>query len=460
MKNQKVILRFDEFSTSERYALRRIVGTVTADSIIRLLDVADLEADPREAKVGDVTDEIQETLEKTPHLFPFKSKGLLLAAGECNSLERSRFELLFEDPQIQGVLDGAHNLLAIALHMLGKVMRNSDDKALRSVKRWEQVPDLWHANRDKIEAIKGEITFLTPVEVIFPREGVQGRDDFQDAILQVAQARNNNAELTEETKANKAGFYEAIKGSIDKTLVEQIEWKTNDGGRIKVRDLVALAWVPISRIERDLPGKKDFNPVSIYRNKGQCVAAFNKLMESDEISKKTKGDIRELTDPAVKSAIALLKDMPRLFDLVYQLFPDAYNHASQGFGRIGSVFIWDPKKANSKDPKYLSRPPRTRFYQTECTYDFPDGFITPLVWALRELMEYKDGVVAWKVNSPDKFLTKTLPKTLEVYYGMIQMAGYDPQKVGKTSATYHLAANDFRSRLPQTQDMFEWSASA
>lgn len=31
--------------------------------------------------------------------------------------------------------------------------------------------------------------------------------------------------------------------------------------------------------------------------------------------------------------------------------------------------------------------------------------------------------------------------------GMIQMANYDPQKVGKTAVCYFLAANDFKTRL-------------
>ena len=55
--------------------------------------------------------------------------------------------------------------------------------------------------------------------------------------------------------------------------------------------------------------------------------------------------------------------------------------------------------------------------------------------------------VAWKVD-PARFIRKNLSKTLKVYYGMIQMANYDPQKVGKTGACYYLAANDFGSRLP------------
>jgi hypothetical protein len=446
MKNQKVIIRFDEVCGRDKYDLRRIEGTATVGSMIRLIDVADLQANPREAKVGDVTDAIEGSLEETPKLFHFKTKGLLLAAGKCDPRDRKRFQLHFDDEDIEGVLDGGHNLLAIALHILRKALGDDREKVLRGVKRWDLIPDVWKANRDAIESVKSHMDFLTPIEVIYPQESASGRDDFEDAVLDVARARNNNAELTEETKANKAGYYDAIRDSIDRELVDQVEWKTNDGGRIKVRELVALSWIPLYRIEEDIPGKGEFIPVAMYRNKGLCVSAYNTLMESDEISQRAKGEIRELKNKAVKSAISMLKDIPRLFDLIYTEFPEAYNEASPGFGRVSSVRIWDPAKADSSDPKYLSHPARTKFYRDECKYDFPDGFIMPLVWALSELMEYKDGRIGWKVD-PARFIKKNLAKTMKVYYGMIQMANYDPQKVGKTGACYFLAANDFKSRL-------------
>jgi hypothetical protein len=446
VNNQKVMLRFDEVSTSDKYSLRRLQGTATAGSMIRLISIADLKANPREAKVGDVTEEIEDSLSSTPKLFHFKTKGILLAAAECTPRERSRFELLFEDADIEGILDGGHNLLAISLHILRRALGESAEKKLRAVRRWEQVPEIWADNLDRIEQIKSSFEFLTPVEVIYPRDDAQGRDEFQDAILDVARARNNNAQLTEETKANKSGYYEGIREALDKKLVDQIEWKTNDGGRIKVRDLVALSWIALSKIKEELPGIKDFSPVAIYNNKGQCVAALNKLMESDRVSEKSKGDIRELVHHGVKSAFSMMKDIPRLYDLIYREFPESYNRASSGFGRISSVSIWDPSKTGPRDPKYLSRQPHTKFYNSECWYDFPDGFIMPLVWALSELMQYKDGKVSWKVD-PEEFIRKNLDKTLRVYYGLIQMANYDPQKVGKTPASYNLVANDFQSRL-------------
>ena len=267
MKNQKVVIRFDEVCTRDKYDLRRIEGTATVDSMIRLIDIADLKANPREAKAGDVTDEIEGSLDETPELFHFKSKGILLAASKCTQRERNRFELTFADEDIEGVLDGGHNLLGIALHVLRRALGN-DQRTLRSVKRWENVSDVWKENRSKVETVKAGLSFLTPIEVIYPQEGPNGRDNFENAVLDVARARNNNAQLTEETKANKAGFYDAIRESIDPRLVTEIEWKTNDGGRIKVRDLVALSWIPLSKVTENIPGKAEFSPVARTGTKG------------------------------------------------------------------------------------------------------------------------------------------------------------------------------------------------
>ncbi|MFA6984978.1 MAG: hypothetical protein WC213_02055 [Arenimonas sp.] len=449
MKSHNVILKFDEFSLSTRYSLRKIEGTINAESMIRLIDIADLHANPREAKTGAVTDAITETLDTSPDLFQFKSKGILLASANCRELERSRFEISFHDEDIEGVLDGGHNMLAIAMHILRQGLGEKESrKALRSVRRWEEVAEVWAKYRTEIDDVKKDLNFFVPMEIIYPQDSAEGRDAYESAILEIAQARNNNAQLTDETKANKAGYYDAIRDSIDPNLVSEVEWKTNDGGRIKARDLVALTWIPLSALPEslNLPGVNGFNPVNIYRNKGYCVSAFNTLMQSDEVSKKTKGDIRELHHPAVISAIGMMRDLPQLFDFVYGLFPDAYNDVSPGFGRISSVRIFENGKYNAKEKKYLAAPAKTKFYQADAKFDFPEGFIAPVVWALRELMEFKAGELVWKTD-PRKFLESNLRKFMQVYHGFISMANYDPQKVGKTNSTYQLACNDFKSRL-------------
>jgi hypothetical protein len=156
--------------------------------------------------------------------------------------------------------------------------------------------------------------------------------------------------------------------------------------------------------------------------------------------------MRVLTHPGVTSAIGLLKDIPRLYDLIYKEFPVAYNAASPRFGGISCVGKWDEAKAKSKDKGYLARQPLTKFYREPCAFDYPDGFIMPILWALRALMEYKDGQVQWRTD-PAKFVRKNLRGTMKIFHGLIQAINYDPQKVGKTGAYYAFAENDFKGRF-------------
>ncbi|MDW8444969.1 MAG: hypothetical protein RML45_12405 [Acetobacteraceae bacterium] len=120
-----------------------------------------------------------------------------------------------------------------------------------------------------------------PIEILVPADLKDDAivSDFRSQLLEICAARNNNAELTLETKANQKGFYEAIKAALPDKVARRIEWKSNiAGGDIKVRDIIALSWIPLSRIP-DLPGKKP-PPQNLYRNKSECVKLFDELMSN------------------------------------------------------------------------------------------------------------------------------------------------------------------------------------
>ena len=445
MQVQNVILKFDSACPRDKYGINTLSGTVTASSILKLIDVADLKANPREAKTGKITDDIIESLSETPELFHFKTKGLLVSAGECEPLDRNRFRLGFDDPEFEGILDGGHNLLALAMYMIRSATQDAS-KALRGKRLWEDMKQVWYEFRDDIEEVKDLFDFLIPVEILYPKNGEEGRIEFEDSILEIAQARNNNAELTRETKAHKKGYYDAIKAAMDPTLVEQVEWKTNDGGRIKARDIVALSMIPLSRLpnSHELPGLKDFRPVSIYRYKGGCVSNFNDLMGSDLVSEKERGDTRVLTHEAVRSGLAMMKDIPRLVDQIFLDMPEAYNAVSPGFGRISAVKMYDPEKTSSDSKKYLRQPPQTKYYQDEGVYDVPEGFILPVVWGLTELMTYKEGGIEWTTD-PYAFLKNHLIDIMRVYHGVMSLSKFDPQGVAKVQASYDLVAAQVRA---------------
>ena len=106
--------------------IKRYTGFIRGRDLYPLFDHASLEANPRAAKAGNVTDDILISLERTPELFPFKSKGILLGTSNYEALQRNRFELRFDDPASEGILDGGHNMLAIGIYMLSEILDDGE----------------------------------------------------------------------------------------------------------------------------------------------------------------------------------------------------------------------------------------------------------------------------------------------------------------------------------------------
>ena len=81
------------------------------------IDILDLEANPRSSATGPVTAAIQESIENDPETFPFKTKGILLASSQYERLDRGRIKITPDNLQIEGILDGGHNTLAIGWYL-------------------------------------------------------------------------------------------------------------------------------------------------------------------------------------------------------------------------------------------------------------------------------------------------------------------------------------------------------
>jgi hypothetical protein len=418
--------------------VRKLNGLLPPKSLVQLLDTDDLAANPRSAKKGSVTADIEISLKEGPELFPAKTKGILLASSSYKSLDRDRYQLTFLEPETEGILDGGHNALAAGRYILREA--GLTDRELNRVRDWDDFRKSWIENRSAISEIVDVLDFEMPVEIQVPAdmhdEGMV--EIFRSSLLEIGAARNNNVQLSEETKANKKGFYDVFKEHLPASLSSSVEWKTNDGGRIKVRDIIALCWVPLSKLQ--LPDGIRVNPNQIYRNKAVCVAAFNKLLEHPQVSTPAEGGYAcTLHNVSVKSAMQTAGVFPELYDTLYQEIPDAYNKAGGSFGKISAVKIYEPSKAAEKNPKYLRSAPTTPFYEKTADYTCPDGFLVPLLYGLRALLDVdKDGLLVWKTN-PQAFLSKYLTEIMKSYRLVFEMSGWDPQKVGKNISAYEFA---------------------
>lgn len=447
MNPSNVIIRFDTVAEQATGPVSRIVGFVRARELLQLFDSADLEANPRSAKAGPVTEDILDSISETPEIFVFKTKGVLVGASSYERLQRNRFRLTFENTKIEGILDGGHNMLAIGTHILVKAV--GDKSIKRKIRRWPDFKDLWEESRDEVEALRkikpdedgfdeGALDFLVPIEVLVPSdlESEDATEAFNSSLLSICSARNNNVQLTLETKANKKGFYEDLRKALPTEIAARVEWKTNDGGEIKARDLIALAWIPLSALEVDYVPK--IAPQNIYRNKGECAKQFDSLMSDDLVSEATDGEYtRAVHNKVIRSALTLSGQLPELYDKIYRDFPLAYNEGEGRFGKISIV-----KMAEDMRTK-----PTSYFTDQEVKYSYPDGLIMPLVYGLRALMRTKgDGSVMWD-QDPEKFLDNHLVQIVRKYRVILDAFRFDPQKVGKNEGSYELVLDAYKTEL-------------
>lgn len=242
--------------------------------------------------------------------------------------------------------------------------------------------------------------------------------------------------MTLETKAAKKGFYEVLRSALPPEIEKRVEWKTNDGGAVKARDLVALAWIPLSKLTlEDLP---KIPPQNIYRNKGECAKLFDDLMSRDDVSKATDGEYtREVHNKQVKSALVLAGRLPALYDKIYKDFPAAYNENAGKFGNVSVV----------KTAGKMRTQPTSYFTDEEVDYSYPDGLIMPIVYGLKALVEIKpDGTVGW-AQDPKKFLDVNLPAIVRKYRVVLDAFRFDPQKVGKNEGSYDLVVDAYETQL-------------
>lgn len=445
-------LKFEQSSEQTTGNILRVAGLVKLRNLIPLVNAIDLEANPRSSRVGPVTDSIGESLERTPDTFPFKTKGILVGASSYERLERQRYSVQFENPDIEGILDGGHNTLAIGLYILGLAL--TDSSSIKKVKLWQDFKELWSESAEAISTYRStrapddqELETLVPVELLLPSDPEDALvvNDFNSSLLDICTARNNNVQLRAETKANQSGYFDNLKTLLPEQITSKVEWKSNDGGTIKAADVVALLWVALRKLD-PLPVDDEGRqvdapaPVNIYSGKGECVNRFERLMSSPEVTTEHNYK-RELRSPRVLSALKVGAEIPELYDRIYAEFPDLYNANDGKFGRILAV-----KKMNTtKAKKY------TKFTHREIDTKIPEGYIIPLVHGLSALLELTpQGLIQWKTD-PSAFLDQHLGAIIGQYKLIMAPWGYDPQKIGKASESYTQAHNAFETEYLKSQ---------
>lgn len=464
--NEGIIIRFEKSAKQSIGETTKIVGMVRAKYLIPVIDNLNLQANPRDSKTGQVTRAIQRSIDDDPMLFPFKTKGLLLAASDYEELNRGRIRVIFKDLAVEGILDGGHNTLAIGLLILERALGYARSAGLANVKlpsgvkTWGDFKELWEENRGLVQAYQvavrkdetaqsdtepqGEdLSFYVPVELLVPTDPKSPVcvEDFSNNLLEICVARNNNAELTAGAKANQKGYFDALEQALSKVnpdVAGRIEWKTNNGGDIKVQDFIALTWLTLRWLcpVVDSNGKKVEAPAptKLYSGKGACLTQFEHFMSSEEVTAPDGAYRYGLRNEKVHKAFLLAAQLPALYDRLYAEFPSLYNQAGGSYGRITAV-----KSLNARTSDKV-----TPFAGTPVDTVSPDGFITPLAYGLTALVDPE--TMEWRTD-PNAFLDKWLPTIVKRYVQVFVPCDYDPQKVGKLAMSYTNVEDSYKMAL-------------
>jgi hypothetical protein len=435
MKNSLIIRLNDSNSlqvSPEGVKINKLGSSISPINFIKLLQKADNKVNPRIANVNKITKSIHETLEISPELLFFKSKGILLATESCKILERNRIEITLDNFEFEGIMDGGHNTFAIAIFIIEKLFDIT-------IKKWDECKAFWDENYDEIlrrfEERESEFQFSIPIEIITPNDEDGAVEEYYDYISEICSARNNNVQLSETAKGNQVGFYETLKSNLETKF--DVIWKSGDHGKIKSEDVISLASLPLIFLKNNglLPKDiKGLNKISIYSQKSKCVDFFNSVMAHEDISQLDNGKYI-LEDKYVASALLLTEDILRFFDKMYIEFPNLYHHASPGkFGRITAV----NNKKTGKVPFFTT--------ETEADYQYSFGFFYPLISGLTELMgiDEKTKSIGWIVN-PNELNLSSLDLTQ--YVNIIKLVNFDPQKIGKGEVFYNEAESVFSKIL-------------
>lgn len=446
---------FSETDTSKSDYVGSVRGYLKAIDLPKVTSILNIDSNPRKPKESKVTKDIAASIEDSPGIFHLMSKGLLLSCSEATLLDRGRIRIDTRntDYSKSGILDGGHNMFAILKHFL--LTLNYD---VSKLKKWDDIISIWRENQDEIiqatsnnedKILQNSLDFLIPIEVIYPKDprDEHSLNEWGITHSNITHARNNNAELVNATKDNQQGYYEYLKDVLPTEIRDSIQWKTNGEGTIRVADVLALALIPLSIVPQEITGVNlPANLVKIYNSKAYCVDTFKEIL--DRNGSKIGGNEFELENPAIKSALGLIPEILRIYDYIYAEYPKAYNKDGS-FGKMEVVKIYDTEKSKDGGSKYLKRQPKTKFLSEDCKYSYADGLIIPLVVAIKELIYFdpQSQSLKWKVTDPINFLKENLDPISKIYGMVIRMANYNPQKIGKDSGSYELAASALSSRI-------------
>ena len=446
----KTIIKFDNAEELTAGPIRRVSGLVRARNLFQVLDAIDLDFASHLAKSSWLIGDILDSLDADPEMFPVKNRGVVLGCSNFAALQRSRYQLSFQESRISSVLDGAHTMLALGTFILIKAL--NDPEVRSRIRLWSDFRRLWSEHREQLELLRlygegpdaGVLDLRLPVEIMAPRvhDDETSVNAFMDCLPAVFAARASGVRPAPVPSVAGSYPHDVLREVLPAGIAARIEWDAANGKDVLLRDVVALAWIPLSVL--DLPEGSKPSPQTVCGDRAECVRLFGELAHSAVVSDMPAGGgSMTLETRAFRSALALAGQMPELYEKIYEMFPAAYREAGGRLGGFEAV----------ASPGSLAIKPTSRFTGRPIDFNYPDGLILPLVHGLSELVRRDEkGLVCWSEN-PDEFLDRHIVAIVRKYRFLIEALERDPRRICRSEGVHELVRDAYRAELPRPVPM-------
>ena len=332
-----------------------------------------METNPRKQNTNSgVAKKIKTSLVESGSDFHLLNRGILLSASDVTfNNYDNTMKLVFTDNEFHGNVDGGHTLMVIL------------------------------ENRDVLERGKQ----FVKLEILTGVEGI-----FED----LAAARNTSTQVQDKSIANLRDYFDLIKEVIaTEEFKDRVYFMENDDGDIDVGDILAI----LNLFNIDAYHEMDSFPTVSFSSRKKCIDNYIHLYEKVQDGPE---------NPYVKMKPVMV-EIFKLYDYLESKMFDYYR-AKNPSGKYGAVSGVITPKDNKKMPK-------TKFYCKEISHGSPNGFLFPVLGALRALLVEKNGKYEWTHN-PFTILDKVGPDLVCTTVERSRTLGNDPVKVGKDTGNW------------------------
>lgn len=324
---------------------------------------------------SDVFNAIVDTLENDPEEMIFRNLGLTIVSPDVEFNNKTNtVTVIFTDKTKHGIANGGHTFSAIQ-----QVLAKGDVEA--------QV---------KVECIVG---------------------DLKDThLVGIVDGRNRSRAVQTHSLENLGKAYRSIKESLTNPLykdrIAYSEFELNDSDKrkdISIREILSYIYC-LDNFD------KNNHPIKAYSSKGAVVDYY---AGEDESGKERR--------TILVRASKILPEILELRDIIYRDLPQAYNDAGGSFGNLKTMGVVP-----------LDEPRPLKFIEGTTKFNYPDGFIYPILSAFRKQIDHR-GEWAWK-NNPKKIWED---KKSDVASAIMDAAKESPNanKMGKAGITWRVCYN-------------------